>query len=141
MMDMAVRWEIEEFLIREAELLDEGALEQWLELFTEDAHYEMPMRVEKEDGDELSRMQLFDETLPMLRHRVNRLRTKSAWAERPPSRTRRFVTNIRIEPIPGSEEVRVRSSVLLYRNRGVKAGADLLSAVREDKLRRVNGHW
>ncbi|GBC82757.1 Biphenyl dioxygenase subunit beta [bacterium HR10] len=141
MRDLALRWEIEEFLIREAELLDEGALEQWLELFTEDAHYEMPLRVGREEGDELSPMRLFDETLPMLRHRVNRVRTKSAWAERPPSRTRRFVSNIWVEPISGSEEVRVRSAVLLYRNRGVKAEADLLSAVREDRLRRVNGQW
>ena len=36
--------EIEQFLYREAELLDERRYEEWLALFAEDAHYFMPMR-------------------------------------------------------------------------------------------------
>src|SRR5262249_55241252 len=41
---LLVRQEVEEFLYREAELLDERRFEEWLALFTEDAHYWMPMR-------------------------------------------------------------------------------------------------
>ena len=35
---------MEAFLYQEAELLDERRYEEWLELFTEDARYLMPMR-------------------------------------------------------------------------------------------------
>ena len=41
---LLLKEEIEQFLYREAELLDERRYEEWLELFTEDAHYFMPMR-------------------------------------------------------------------------------------------------
>ena len=36
------RWEIENFLYREARLLDEGKLQDWLKLFTEEARYWIP---------------------------------------------------------------------------------------------------
>ena len=40
---LLLKQEIEEFLYREAELLDERRYEEWLDLFTEDTHYFMPM--------------------------------------------------------------------------------------------------
>ena len=36
--------EVEQFLYREAQLLDEGRFHEWLELFTEDVSYWMPIR-------------------------------------------------------------------------------------------------
>ncbi len=41
---LLLKEEIEAFLYHEAELLDERRYEEWLDLFTEDAHYFMPMR-------------------------------------------------------------------------------------------------
>ncbi|HWM76977.1 MAG TPA: aromatic-ring-hydroxylating dioxygenase subunit beta, partial [Methylomirabilota bacterium] len=41
---LLLKQEIESFLYREADLLDERRYEEWLELFTEDAHYWMPLR-------------------------------------------------------------------------------------------------
>ena len=41
---LLLKEEIEELLYREAELLDERRFEDWLDLFTEDARYFMPMR-------------------------------------------------------------------------------------------------
>lgn len=41
---LLLKEEIEELLYREAELLDERRYEDWLDLFTEDARYWMPMR-------------------------------------------------------------------------------------------------
>ena len=41
---LLVRQEVEDFLYHEAELLDERRYEEWLDLFTEDARYWMPMR-------------------------------------------------------------------------------------------------
>ena len=41
---LLVLHEVQDFLYREAELLDERRYEEWLDLFTEDARYFMPMR-------------------------------------------------------------------------------------------------
>ena len=41
---LLVAQDVAEFLYREAELLDERRFEEWLDLFTEDAHYWMPLR-------------------------------------------------------------------------------------------------
>ena len=75
------------------------------------------------------------EDLSTLRMRVERLKSEFAWAEDPPSRTRRFVTNVR--PRPEADSVRVRSYLLLYRNRGDDTSVELISAERHDVLRRT----
>ena len=41
---LLLKQEVEDFLYREADLLDERRYEEWLDLFTEDARYWMPMR-------------------------------------------------------------------------------------------------
>ena len=41
---LLLKHEVEDFLYREADLLDERRYEEWLDLFTEDAHYWMPLR-------------------------------------------------------------------------------------------------
>ena len=70
-----------------------------------------------------------------LKTRVARFDSQFAWAEDPPSRTRRFVTNVR--PVATDDGVEVRSYLLVYRNRGDDSGAELISAERRDHLRRV----
>ena len=40
----ALKQDVEDFLYREMELLDERRFEEWLELFAEDLVYFMPMR-------------------------------------------------------------------------------------------------
>ena len=41
---LLVRLEVEEFLFREAALLDDRRFEEWVDLFTDDTHYFMPIR-------------------------------------------------------------------------------------------------
>jgi p-cumate 2,3-dioxygenase beta subunit len=41
-MNNSLRQEVEDFLFREAELLDNWQLDEWLALFTEDARYVVP---------------------------------------------------------------------------------------------------
>ena len=65
-------------------------------------------------------------TSPSLTLRVRRLRTDVAWAEDPPSFTRRFVTNFRFEPGEDDDELRVRELLLLYRSRGDGGAHDLI---------------
>ena len=117
-------WEVYSFLMHEAELLDERRERDWLELFTDDAEYLMPVRVNRErgEGDGFSEEAFYFE-------------------EDPPSRTRHFVTNVRVAPGEEEDEVAVRSNLLLYRSRGSDPHQDLLSAERKDVLRKEDGQW
>jgi ethylbenzene dioxygenase subunit beta len=137
-------WEVYSFLMREAELLDERREREWLELFTDDAEYLMPVRVNRErvEGNGFSEDAFyFEETRGSLELRVRRLETEYAWAEDPPSRTRHFVTNVRVAEGEEEDEVAVRSNLLLYRSRGSVPHHDLLSAERKDVLRKEDGQW
>ena len=76
---------------------------------------------------------MFEETWEHLHQRVRRLATGSAWAEEPPSRTRRLVTNVRVEPA-ADDRVRASSNLLLYRTRH-DADVQIFVASRVDELR------
>ncbi len=137
-------WEAYSFLMHEAELLDERRERDWLDLFTDDAEYLMPVRVNREraEGDGFSEeAYYFEETRGSLELRVRRLETEYAWAEDPPSRTRHFVTNVRVAEGDEEYELAVRSNLLLYRSRGSDPRYDLISAERKDVLRKEEGHW
>ena len=108
------------------------------------AEYVMPVRVNRErgEGDGFSEEAFyFEETRGSLELRVRRLETEYAWAEDPPSRTRHFVTNVRVAPGEEEDEVAVRSNLLLYRSRGSDPRHDLISAERKDVLRKEDGQW
>ncbi len=137
-------WEAYSFLMHEAELLDEHHEREWLDLFTDDAEYLMPVRVnrEKAEGDGFSDESFyFQETRGSLELRVRRLETEYAWAEDPPSRTRHFVSNIRVAECEDEDEIAVKSNLLLYRSRGSDPNYDILSAERRDILRKEEGSW
>ena len=143
---LLLRHEVEEFLYREAELLDERRYEEWLDLFTDDARYFMPMRrnvPHDERERELTREGLdvnwFDEGKDTLRRRVQQLLTGVHWAEEPPSRICHIVSNVQVEPTSVSE-LTVKSRFLIYRNR-VETETDVLVGKREDVLRRDNGSF
>lgn len=134
--------EVRDFLFFEAELLDAGCYREWLELVTEDVHYFVPVRVTRERGaptDLIETMGHMDEDHDSLEMRVLRLDTEAAWAEDPPSRSRHFVTNIRVATGEGEEELAVRSNLLLYRTRGDIPHFDMVSCERHDMLRREEG--
>jgi 3-phenylpropionate/cinnamic acid dioxygenase small subunit len=139
-----IYWEVYSFLMHEAELLDERRERDWLDLFTDDAEYLMPVRVNRErgEGDGFSEEAFyFEETRGSLELRVRRLETEYAWAEDPPSRTRHFVTNVRVAEGEEEDEVAVRTNLLLYRSRGSDPKHDLISAERKDTLRKEDDQW
>jgi 3-phenylpropionate/cinnamic acid dioxygenase small subunit len=140
-----IHFEIVEWLEDEATRLDDNELMEWFGLMAMDLSYRMPVRSTKEraDGSEFSETMFhFDEDIMSLGTKVVRLaQTQTAWAEKPPSRTRRFVTNIKVFRRPvGSEgeEFEVRSSVLLIRNRYQESQLEFLSARRTDVIRRTD---
>ncbi|HVC66107.1 MAG TPA: aromatic-ring-hydroxylating dioxygenase subunit beta [Acidimicrobiales bacterium] len=128
---------VERFLFLEAELVDDRRFEAWLELFADDATYEVPLRVTREAqaGSQLSdRGRMFWDSKETLAIRVQRLLSEYAWAEQPPSRTRHFVSNVRVISTGEDGALEVRSNVLVYRNRGDEPTHDLYSADRRDEL-------
>lgn len=138
---LELRIGIQDFLVYEAELLDDRKFEDWLELFTDDVSYEAPIRVTRRTPNPtvVDDISFFDENLQSLTLRVRRLRTDVAWAEDPPSHTRRFVTNIRVRPSANDDELDVRSSLMLFRSRGDMGAYDLIVGERFDVLRNVEG--
>jgi 3-phenylpropionate/cinnamic acid dioxygenase small subunit len=148
---LLLKEEIEAFLYQEAELLDERRYEAWLDLFTDDAHYFMPMRrnvPHDEPEREFTRagvdVNWFDEGKDTLTRRVKQILTGIHWAEEPPSRICHLISNIQILATapagPAPAEVTVKSRFLVYRNR-VETETDVLVGKREDLLRRANGGW
>ncbi len=150
--------EMEQFLFKEARLLDNRRFREWVALFTEDARYWMPVRSNRYpknskaisilDGsryeeDEMAKdgdLAILDETKETLTMRIARLETGMAWAEDPPSRTRHMVSNVEIEEGEGGEELKVYSNFLVYRNRGERE-QDFFVGAREDVMRREEGNW
>ena len=143
------RTEVEQFLFREARLLDERRWDDWLALWAEGATYRIPTRStpEPDHGDrtwsvdgELTPADgiwWVDETKEVMAFRIAKLHTGKAWAEDPPSRTRRFVTNVEVTVV-ADRRFAVRSNVLVYRGRR-QTDVELFAAARADVLER-NDH-
>lgn len=113
--EMIARQTIEDFLYEEAALLDEWRLDEWLDLLTEDATYEVPA-TDTPDGDPRHTLSLIADDKVRIRSRVAQLLGKSAWAENPPSRTRRMISNVRLRKVDG-EQLFVTANFVVYRMR------------------------
>jgi phthalate 3,4-dioxygenase beta subunit len=140
-MSMERHFRVQQWLVHEAELLDNRRYREWLALLTEDVVYRIPVRVTSAhslDDSVLADMDHMDEDRYSLEKRVERFETEHAWTEDPPSRTRHYVTNVRVEE-DGPGELTVRSYLLLFRSRGDVREPDLVSAERTDAMREVDG--
>lgn len=134
-----------QFLFREAELLDGRQYSEWLETcLCKDLEYLVPIRVTREQAEGLSDFSQngfhIKDTYASMELRVERLLTEHAWAEDPPSRTERLVTNVRVRE-QSAEEAQVRSNLMLYRSQGDTINYDLIVGERQDILRLEDGEW
>jgi 3-phenylpropionate/cinnamic acid dioxygenase small subunit len=150
--------EVEQFLYREARLLDARRFHEWLELFTDDVRYRMvtrsnrypraskaiavldPARLPEPDPAREEAQAILDETRQTLAARIARLDTGMAWAEDPPSRTRHLITNIEVATGDTEAEVKVYANFVVYRSRA-ESEQDFYVGAREDVLRRQDGGW
>lgn len=136
---------VEQFYYDEAAMLDSRNYSDWVDLFTEDTHYFMPVRrtmtsneLEKEFTSS-GAVAFFDDDKLTLEARVRKLDTGYAWAEDPPSRTRHLVTNIRVLR-EDDQELEVESNFHHYRTR-LNSEEDSWLGVRRDVLRKENGGY
>jgi p-cumate 2,3-dioxygenase beta subunit len=127
--------EVENFIVQEAALLDVWRLDDWLALFTEDARYTVPS-TDMPTADPKEALAIINDDITRLRGRVERLKSRHAHREFPWSRTRRFITNIRIKEII-NDEISVNASFLVYRIRSGQVDPLIGSYIYT--LRRVDG--
>src|SRR5438477_10630526 len=101
----ALWFELMQFYIREAWLLDERKFKEWLDLFTDDVLYFMPRRknvLRREAHREvtpLGDLSLIEADLRYLEVRQARLDTGTARGEDPPSPTRHLIGSLVAYPL------------------------------------------
>jgi len=89
------RHQIENFLYREARLMDENAYDEWFALWADDALYWVPAN--EDNIDPLRHVSIVYEDKARLEDRIERLKSGAAYAQDPKSRMRRVIANIEIE--------------------------------------------
>jgi dibenzofuran dioxygenase beta subunit len=135
--------EIEAFLYAEARMLENNSFDEWLNCFTDDVHYWMPVRENVEasvaKSTESDSFALFDDDKKSLQLRVLRVQTGEAHAEVPPSTTLRLISNIVAEPNTAAADasLAVSSSFMVYQERRAQHGVTFFGR-RFDVMRREN---
>lgn len=71
------------FVYHEARLVDEKRFDEWYELFTEDAHYWMPLTRGQPDGEDHTSL-LYEDKL-LLQVRIERLKNPHSFSQHQPS--------------------------------------------------------
>jgi 3-phenylpropionate/cinnamic acid dioxygenase small subunit len=128
--------EIELFLFREARLLDEGKMEDWLELFSSECLYWIP--ITPGGGNPLKEVSTAFDDRRRLEDRIYRLKTGYAWSQIPTSRTIRLLSNIEVWDV-GEDQVRVRVNFMLTEFRTGRQ--KLYSGWSGYRLKKVEGEW
>lgn len=141
--DFLLQHQVEQFLYREAALLDNRRFDQWIDVLAEDIRYFMPLRTNRsrrEQNLEYSNdneSAYFDDGKETMKARVRKIKAPGSWAEDPPSRTRHLVSNVIVEEEIEEGVYLVSSAFLLYRNRSERH-VDILAGERRDVLRRAD---
>jgi len=132
--------EIEEILYREAYLLDEHRFDEWLELFTDDVEYVIPLRENVQGDVDPPGHPLIRDNKTMLTARVRKHQTGFSHVEIPQSMTGHLIANVLVEEVPTADEVDVRSTFVVRQARKLRDEAWWVGR-RRDRFRRVDGCW
>lgn len=111
-----ILWELTQFLWNEAELLDRRDYKAWLQLWIPTGLYVVPSEFEAVDFEESINYIYDDES--MRTRRVERLFSGFTTSERPPTRTTRAVSCVRVVREEGESAWECRSSLILVAYRG-----------------------
>jgi 3-phenylpropionate/cinnamic acid dioxygenase small subunit len=101
--------EVEQFLYRQAELLDAKQWQAWIDLFADDGVYWMPARAWQTEWEDSP--SIFAEDKLMMEIRKGRITHPNAWSQAPLWETNHIVSHVAIESAadaPGGD-IRVRS--------------------------------
>ncbi len=128
------RRQIEDFIYREARLMDEHQYDDWLALWTDDAVYWVPSN--KDDIDPMLSVSIIYDDRRRIGDRIDRLKSGMAYAQKPPSRMRRVVSNLEVEEGGNGEVTTYSNFVLTEMRRGVR---NIWSGRTVHKLRLEDG--
>lgn len=138
MIGMELHREVEDFLYKESELLDEWKLEDWLALFAPEARYLVPSGDLGDSATPDAHLFYIADDAVLLRERVKRLYKRNAHAEWPHSKTCHFVGNVRVVESQEDGELLVRCAFITHRNR---AGVmDVFAGRTKYRLVRIDGN-
>lgn len=107
--------QVEQFLFREAWLLDHFDFEAWLDLYTDDAVYWVPLQAGQ--ADPLTTHSLMYDDKRLMRLRVRQQTHPRAHARLPLSRTVHQVCNVLVRGTDGAGELTVSSTLILFEYR------------------------
>lgn len=108
----AVLTEVTHLVVHEARLVDEGRLDAWLDLFTENCLYWVP--VVPGGGDPTREVSHAFDDRRRLADRIYWLGTGLAFCQIPPSRTRRVLSNVEVLDLPADGLRLVRSNFAVH---------------------------
>lgn len=133
------RLEIQDLLAREAHLLDEHRYEEWLDLFTDDVEYVMPLTEHVQGKVPPAGHPIMKDDKATMRLRVAKDATGFSHVETPKSMTCHVISNILVED-DGEEDLSVKSSFLVRQARKLRDEA-WWAGRRHDRVRHVDGAW
>lgn len=106
MSDPALQHRVEQFLYRQAEILDGKRWQEFIGLFTEDGRYWMPAAPEQTTGEGVP--SIFWEDRNLMNVRLKRVSHPRAWSQAPQWGTSHLVANVAVQGREGADLV-VRS--------------------------------
>lgn len=127
---------VEQFLYHEARLLDTGQFEAWLDLFTDDATYWLPL--ERDQTDPLETSSIIHDDRTLLELRVKQARHPRAHARQPLARTVHQVGNVMVLS-ENSSDIMVASTLNLVEFRNERQRN--YGALVEHRLRRAGDSY
>ncbi len=99
--------EVEQFLYRQAELLDTKQWQRWIDLFTPDGMYWMPPNASYKTWD--GQPAIFAEDKNLMHVRMGRVLHPDAWSQRPLWGTNHVVSNVVVAKAGPGGDVEVKS--------------------------------
>ena len=117
-LDGSAKRSVEEFLYREARLLDERSFEEWLTRWSAEGRYWMPRHHGQDNPFE--QISLFYENSMLMETRIRRLRNDRNWSQQPVTRSVRLVGNITVDGCDAAGRVIVRSCLQYTEHRLVQ---------------------
>ncbi|MEC9341189.1 MAG: aromatic-ring-hydroxylating dioxygenase subunit beta [Pseudomonadota bacterium] len=127
--------EAEQLLLLEADLLDERRFEEWIELFTPDGYYWVPLHPEQDSY--LTHLSIFFDDRELMEARVKRLRHPMIHTQTPPSRTCHYVSGVRVTGTDEAGRIAVSSRILMLEYR--EGEQRVFGGRARHGLRRVDG--
>ena len=130
---------VEQFLYREARLLDERKLADWLALWTADGMYWIPR--EAGQASPYDHISIAWEDAMLREVRVGRLQHARNWSQRPPTRTARLLGNLMVDGQTAAGDLVVHGSFQLTEWRSADVHQHLAGSVSYKLRPAPAGHW